>query len=310
MGRDTRFNRLTLAICNIHIASLYTVFAYIVVTRDILYVSIPSFFVAILCILLYVYQWKRYKVMMLIQHKIRVKFPLIHKILFLGSLDPIILKLMAPGLFALTMGFIIYFFAVVIVLFFISAFENLSLTTEYGDAYVIPMVLTFLLLAYWLNKIILALAFWLIVLLLLLIIWVISSLIYLWYAKKRIEQEQEEQRRRNIEERYRDEESARPSNAQEESKQEESSDSSSSESSNVLGRLIQSMKKTFIIKHMHDKQSTSCPIWFETFKENETVIELKWDDKHTFHEACFHSWARRNDTCPLCRKQIEPSNET
>ena len=105
-------------------------FAYIVVQQSILYVSIPSFFVAIFCSLLYVYQWKRYKVMMIIQHKIRIKFPIIHKILFLGSLDPVVKWLKAPGIILITMFFISYFFILIAVLFFVKAYEASDINTE------------------------------------------------------------------------------------------------------------------------------------------------------------------------------------
>lgn len=115
---DTWYNRSDLDFICVYITSLYTVFAYIVVQQSIFYVSIPSFFVAIFCSLLYVYQWKRYKVMMIIQHKVGIKFPILHKILFLGSLDPVVKWLKAPGIILMTLFFITYFFVLIVVLFF------------------------------------------------------------------------------------------------------------------------------------------------------------------------------------------------
>ena len=158
--------------------------------------------------------------------------------------------------------------------------------------------------SYWINKIILAFAFWLLVFIVLFLVISVYSIIYWVYAKNRIKQEQEEARRREVEERYR-ERNPDSENNNEESKEEESVDSSASQSRAVLSHLIESMKKSFIIKHKYSKHRvTSWSIWFVDFANKDVVVELKCNVKHTFHEACLHSWTREHDTCPLWRQRI------
>ena len=161
-----------------------------------------------------------------------------------------------------------------------------------------------LLLSYWLNKIILAVVFWLSAFIFLFIFIIVFSLVYVLYSRKQIEQQQEEERQRNIEERYRYNNSEEVNN--EESKESNSSISSSSQSRAVLNHLINSMKKSFTIQHKYSKQlTTSWSIWFIDFIEKDTIIELKWDPKHTFHEAWLSAWTQVHDTCPLWRQRIE-----
>ena len=158
---------------------------------------------------------------------------------------------------------------------------------------------------YWINKLILAVAFWLLVLLVLFLVTIVYSVIYCVYAKNRIEEQQEQERRRQIEERYRDREQNADAIDSEDSNQNESVDSSVSQSRAVLNHLIESMKKSFTIKHKYSKhRATSWSICFVDFVNKDIVIELKWDTKHTFHDAWLYSWTREHDTCPLWRKRI------
>ena len=125
--------------------------------------------------------------MMMIQHYFRTKFPLIHKILFISSLDPVVLKLNRLGLVLITLFFIAYYFILIVVLFFVSAFDTSDVNTENAkkvnpstrkldstpedvDAYVIPFLLAFFLMCYWVNKIVLALLFWSIIFLMIFLV--------------------------------------------------------------------------------------------------------------------------------------------
>ncbi|CAI2373465.1 unnamed protein product [Moneuplotes crassus] len=315
---------------SIFMTSLYTVIAYIVMERSILYVSIPSFFVALSCIPLYNYQWKRYKTMMIIQHKVRVKSPTIHKIFFLGSLDPLVLKIKGFGIFLISSFFILYFFILLILLLIFGDFETSDINTQTArnappqarnleadsravtHSYVIPFLLSFLLIIYWINKIIISLTFWSIVLFILFVLFCFYSIVYVIYRKE-IKQRAEELRQRAIQNRY----AADSDNNSDIGRDEESKDSSpssdsissASESSNIIRQVIRSMKKTFSMKKSKKKEGLGCSICYENFKDKETIIQLKCNSMHIFHEPCFHSWARRNDTCPLCRQSIVPQSE-
>lgn len=47
---------------------------------------------------------------------------------------------------------------------------------------------------------------------------------------------------------------------------------------------------------------TSCPICFDDFKIDETLINLK-NCKHLFHQDCIIPWLEKSELCPLCRKK-------
>uniref|UniRef100_A0A914I4I0 RING-type domain-containing protein n=1 Tax=Globodera rostochiensis TaxID=31243 RepID=A0A914I4I0_GLORO len=50
---------------------------------------------------------------------------------------------------------------------------------------------------------------------------------------------------------------------------------------------------------------TQCTTCMETFVLDETVAKL--DCGHIFHPDCLKPWLQRNNTCPICRKEIDPS---
>uniref|UniRef100_A0A183CL68 RING-type domain-containing protein n=1 Tax=Globodera pallida TaxID=36090 RepID=A0A183CL68_GLOPA len=50
---------------------------------------------------------------------------------------------------------------------------------------------------------------------------------------------------------------------------------------------------------------TQCTTCMETFVLDETVGKL--DCGHIFHPDCLKPWLQRNNTCPICRKEIDPS---
>mmetsp|Transcript_22564 Transcript_22564/g.22398 ORF Transcript_22564/g.22398 Transcript_22564/m.22398 type:complete len:219 (+) Transcript_22564:285-941(+) len=214
--------------------------------------------------------------MMIVQHKVRVNFPILHKIFFLSSIDPIVKKIKGLGIFLLTLLFISYFFILIVVLFFVNTLETSDINTknarrappstrnlekeaietrEPNSAYVIPFVLSFLLITYWINKIIISLFFWSVVLFILFILFLFYSVIYCIYQKE-IRQREEEQRQRAIQNRYAvNSESISNDSPDEESKEDSSSSESfsSSESSSIINQVIRSMKKTFSMKKSKKK---------------------------------------------------------
>ncbi|KAL3081252.1 hypothetical protein niasHS_012356 [Heterodera schachtii] len=55
----------------------------------------------------------------------------------------------------------------------------------------------------------------------------------------------------------------------------------------------------------HIENATQCTTCMEYFVLDETVAKL--DCEHIFHPDCLKPWLARNNTCPICRKQIDPS---
>mmetsp|Transcript_21843 Transcript_21843/g.19383 ORF Transcript_21843/g.19383 Transcript_21843/m.19383 type:complete len:117 (-) Transcript_21843:467-817(-) len=115
--------------------------------------------------------------MMMFQHKIRLSYPKVHKIIFLSSLDTVVKKMRGVGMGLVSLLFIAYFNVLLVVLFFMSVFQTSDLnpntarnapptrilsqeTREETHSYVIPFVLSFLLICYWMNKVLLSLIFW------------------------------------------------------------------------------------------------------------------------------------------------------
>ncbi|TNV71876.1 hypothetical protein FGO68_gene4156 [Halteria grandinella] len=52
------------------------------------------------------------------------------------------------------------------------------------------------------------------------------------------------------------------------------------------------------------KGITECIICLTDFQQGETVIRLKCNEQHQFHEECLQGWVLNNFTCPLCREPI------
>jgi hypothetical protein len=40
------------------------------------------------------------------------------------------------------------------------------------------------------------------------------------------------------------------------------------------------------------------------FEENANIILLPCNEKHFFHSECIKEWLNRNNSCPLCKKEI------
>jgi len=52
------------------------------------------------------------------------------------------------------------------------------------------------------------------------------------------------------------------------------------------------------------ENGVQCTTCMETFLENEEVVKLNCD--HIFHHACIEPWLKRRNTCPICRKVVDP----
>ena len=53
-----------------------------------------------------------------------------------------------------------------------------------------------------------------------------------------------------------------------------------------------------------DKAQDDCPICYLKFEEKANIILLPCDEKHYFHSDCIKEWLKRNNSCPLCKKEI------
>lgn len=62
------------------------------------------------------------------------------------------------------------------------------------------------------------------------------------------------------------------------------------------------VKSNKIIKYTESNPYDSCIICFESFVENEELIELKCDAKHIFHSKCLKDWFSYQAICPFCKK--------
>jgi hypothetical protein len=40
------------------------------------------------------------------------------------------------------------------------------------------------------------------------------------------------------------------------------------------------------------------------FQESDEIVPLPCDEKHYFHQDCIKAWLEKNNTCPLCKKEI------
>ena len=53
------------------------------------------------------------------------------------------------------------------------------------------------------------------------------------------------------------------------------------------------------------KQHTECSICTNEFLADDEVTPLPCNTAHYFHSACIAPWLKTNNTCPLCRKQVD-----
>lgn len=59
------------------------------------------------------------------------------------------------------------------------------------------------------------------------------------------------------------------------------------------------------VTQKHVENGTQCTTCMETFNLGEDVAKLNCD--HIFHRPCIEPWLQRNNTCPICRTQIDPN---
>ena len=52
-----------------------------------------------------------------------------------------------------------------------------------------------------------------------------------------------------------------------------------------------------------------CSICLDRFGTGDTVWILPCDERHIFHGDCIKSWLRKNNSCPLCQKNVVESRE-
>ncbi|CAJ0956690.1 unnamed protein product, partial [Mesorhabditis belari] len=59
------------------------------------------------------------------------------------------------------------------------------------------------------------------------------------------------------------------------------------------------------VNQKHVDNDTQCTTCMESFKKDETVLELNC--RHIFHQDCLVPWFERHRTCPICRQEVDPS---
>ena len=68
-----------------------------------------------------------------------------------------------------------------------------------------------------------------------------------------------------------------------------------------------------IVDEIMLKKNIQCSICLEDFKLNDKYIALECDEPHIFHSGCetcsgIKEWLKRNNTCPMCRKEFSPNS--
>ena len=63
------------------------------------------------------------------------------------------------------------------------------------------------------------------------------------------------------------------------------------------------------------KKGLQCSICLEDFKQGDKYIALDCDEPHIFHSGCetcsgIKEWLKRNNTCPMCRKEFSGDNSS
>ena len=71
-------------------------------------------------------------------------------------------------------------------------------------------------------------------------------------------------------------------------------------------RLINKKTITRFFTNSMDSEST-CIICLDEFKLKDKLRCLPC--KHFFHDICITDWLKRNETCPLCRKDIDENKK-
>ena len=60
--------------------------------------------------------------------------------------------------------------------------------------------------------------------------------------------------------------------------------------------------------HTSTDSQTGCSICLELLNDGDEITSLSCD--HVFHKTCLVTWLRRSNACPLCRTQVDTSNDT
>jgi hypothetical protein len=62
---------------------------------------------------------------------------------------------------------------------------------------------------------------------------------------------------------------------------------------------------TFVFSKLEDVNNPDgCSICLNTFTMGEMLISLPCDKRHSFHANCIRQWLHRQNSCPLCQKQV------
>ena len=56
------------------------------------------------------------------------------------------------------------------------------------------------------------------------------------------------------------------------------------------------------------RSGRDCTTCLEPFMRGERVVKLACS--HIYHRQCIVPWLMRNDTCPLCRRRVDPRKWT
>lgn len=65
-------------------------------------------------------------------------------------------------------------------------------------------------------------------------------------------------------------------------------------------------KKSFGNVREQAKNMKECVICSLEYKDDDTIAELKCDERHYFHQECLEEWLKRKLECPLCKKPVQP----
>ena len=66
--------------------------------------------------------------------------------------------------------------------------------------------------------------------------------------------------------------------------------------------MLHDWKRTYSLKP--ENQNEACSVCLVEFNKGDELVELHWGKGHLFHPDWIEDWAKRNKTCPLCRKDF------
>jgi len=71
--------------------------------------------------------------------------------------------------------------------------------------------------------------------------------------------------------------------------------------------MMLKMARTKYNKDRHAALLVECPICYQDFQQNETIIPLPCSAGHFFHQNCIAGWLERCKRCPYCNEEISQS---